>query len=253
MDANYWNTFAHEYHKVVTDAFTYGRNKIVEEYVDRIASPEHEAADFGCGTGKALPFLSTKFKNVYGYDFSEKLLEFAHDRCAKIDNVHIELADLSQPVKHLPMVEAAISLNAAIMPSAELRDQMLKGIVSRIKPGGHLILVVPSVESILYIAFREMEVNLRKGLELADAVADVDLTSIPDSRSIIQGIMGRGGEPTKHFLKEELEVTIKKLKLDLLTIHKVEYAWATELDDVPRWVKEPYPWDWLVLASVPEK
>jgi SAM-dependent methyltransferase len=253
MDANYWNGFAHEYHKVVTDAFTYGRGRTIEDFIDRIASPDRTAADFGCGTGKMLPFLAQKFHGVYGYDFSEKLLEYASERCRKIQNVQIAQVDLSEPVKHLPMVDMAISLNAAIMPDNEKRERMLKGIVSRIKPGGHLIFVVPSVESILYIAFRDMEFHIKKGLPAKEAALQVDLSSLTDPRQMAQGVLARGGEPTKHYLKEELTVLVKSLKLELLEITKVEYAWTTELDSVPRWMREPYPWDWLVFATLPVK
>jgi hypothetical protein len=33
------------------------------------------------------------------------------------------------------------------------------------------------------------------------------------------------------------------------SIEKVEYDWSTEFADPPRWMKDPYPWDWLVLSK----
>ena len=87
MDVNYWNEFAHEYDEHVIDAFTYGRAKTVGQQIKRFASLQKDAADFGCGPGKILPYLSEKFRTVYGYDFSDKLLESAHKRCADLKNV----------------------------------------------------------------------------------------------------------------------------------------------------------------------
>jgi hypothetical protein len=29
---------------------------------------------------------------------------------------------------------------------------------------------------------------------------------------------------------------------------KLEYGWKTEFSHPPRWMKAPFPWDWLVTA-----
>lgn len=49
----------------------------VGQQIKRFASPQKDVVDFGCGPGKTLPYLSEKFRTVYGYDFSDKLLESA--------------------------------------------------------------------------------------------------------------------------------------------------------------------------------
>jgi len=116
MDVNYWNNFAYEYDDMVTDAFTYGRSNTIAAQIERLASPGLNVADFGCGPGKLLPWLATKFQKVYGYDFSNKLLSIAKKRCKGLTNVVIKNADLSRPVDRLPMVDVAVSLNAALMP-----------------------------------------------------------------------------------------------------------------------------------------
>ena len=30
---------------------------------------------------------------------------------------------------------------------------------------------------------------------------------------------------------------------------KIEYGWDTEFIKVPFWLKEPKPWDWMVVAK----
>ncbi len=254
MDVNYWNNFAHEYDDLVTDAFTYGRSNILAEVIQRYASPDLEAADFGCGPGKMLPFLSSKFLKVYGYDFSDRLLEYARKRCRGLKNVGIRNADLTQSVDHLPRVDVAISLNAAIMPDLQLRLAFLQGMSSRLKPGGHLILNVPSVESLLYCAFRETEWHRRNGHPPQRAEKLTDISSLSGPRMTAHGILKRGEEPTKHYLREELIVLIRdEMHLDLLDLLQMQYDWKTELeeDEIPDWMGEPYPWDWLVIAKKP--
>ncbi len=254
MDVNYWNEFAHEYDEHVIDAFTYGRSKTVGQQVKRFASPEKDVADFGCGPGKMLPYLSEKFRSVYGFDFSDKLLESAHKRCADLKNVHIAQADLTLPVDHLPMVDVIVSLNAVLMPDPEMRMNFLRGMASRLKPGGHLILNVPSVESLLYSYFRETEWYRREGESPREAEALVDASYIIQPSRTAQGVFIRGTEPTKHYLREELIVLGQQdMDLDVLDVLKMEYDWATEMEDdhVPAWMGEPYPWDWILVAKKP--
>jgi hypothetical protein len=37
----------------------------------------------------------------------------------------------------------------------------------------------------------------------------------------------------------------------VLDVLKMEYDWATEMEDdnVPTWMGEPYPWDWIMVAK----
>jgi len=252
MDVNYWNEFAHEYDEHVIDAFTYGRSKMIGQQVKRFASPEKDVADFGCGPGKMLPYLSEKFRTVYGYDFSDKLLESARKFCADLKNVHILQADLSHPVDHLPLVDVIVSLNAVLMPDPELRINFLRGMASRLKPGGHLILNVPSVESLLFSYFRETEWYRKEGKSLIDAEELVDASYIINPKRTAQGIFIRGTEPTKHYLREELIVLARdEMNLEALDVIKMEYDWKIEMEDdkVPEWMGEPYPWDWILVAK----
>jgi SAM-dependent methyltransferase len=254
MDANYWDELAQTYDDAVTDAFTHGRNKTVTGAIERFASPAVDVADFGCGPGKLLPFLSTRFRRVYGYDFSQKLLDIARERCQALSNVEVAHADLSQPVNHLPMVDLAVSLNAAIMPDAELRDHFLAGMASRIRPGGHLVMNVPSVESTLYVAFRETQWHRSLGLSFREAELETDTSCLTEPQLMAQGALNRGDELTKHYLREELIVLVRDLmKLEPLEVTKMEYSWATEFetDEIPPWMQEPFPWDWLVVAKAP--
>lgn len=251
MDVNYWNEFADEYDEHVIDAFTYGRSKTVGQQVKRFASMEKDVADFGCGPGKMLPYLSEKFRMVYGYDFSDKLLDSARKRCVDLKNVHIEQADLSLPVDHLPLVDVIVSLNAVLMPDPELRTNFLHGMASRLKPGGHLIMNVPSAESLLYGYFREIEWNRRDGHSLTEAEKLVEPHCIISPEQTSRGVFIRGTEPTKHYLREELIVLAREeMKLETLDVIKMEYDWKTEMEDdsTPDWMGEPYPWDWILVA-----
>lgn len=252
MNANYWNNFADKYDDTVIDAFTYGRSRMITLVVERFASSHLTAADFGCGPGKMLPWLSTKFEKVFGYDFSNRAISIAKKRCKDIPNVVIKNVDLSLHTDRIPKVDLVVSLNAAIMPDTDPRLNFLRGMASRIKPAGHLVMNVPSVESILYDAFRETEWYRKEGNHMGKAEKMVDVSSLTRPRLLAQGRLYRGTELTKHYLREELIVLVRdEMKLDLLDIMKVEYDWKIEMEveNIPDWMGAPYPWDWLVIAK----
>ena len=252
MNAQYWNDFAHAYDDTVTDAFTYGRSNTLANIINRYSSKDLDAADFGCGPGKILPHLAARFRTVYAYDFSARLLNIARQRCTGLKNVKIRKADLSGPVGRLTQVEVIISLNAAIMPDTDLRLSFLHGMASRLRPGGHLLLDLPSIESLLYGTFREIEWHRREGSASQKAERMADVSCLPRPRMLARGVFYRGGEPTKHYLREELIVLVRdELGLDLIDILKMEYDWATEMEHnrIPAWMGDPHPWDWLVIAK----
>ena len=66
--------------------------------------------------------------------------------------------------------------------------------------------------------------------------------------ALANGIVALDGVATKHYLREELEVTLRVLGLEPIDTRKVEYAWSTEFDEAPSWLQAPYPWDWMVVA-----
>ncbi|MGC8857368.1 MAG: hypothetical protein ACP5QU_11305, partial [Anaerolineae bacterium] len=128
-----------------------------------------------------------------------------------------------------------------------------KGMVSRLKAGGYLILNVPSVESLLYSASREAEWRKKMALSDTEYQEFTYANCLTEPHLMAQGILRRGGALTKHYLKEELVVLIRQtLRLELLNILKTEYDWKTELEVERelRGIRGPRPWDWLVIARV---
>ena len=55
--------------------------------------------------------------------------------------------------------------------------------------------------------------------------------------------------PTKHYVKEELELLLDREGLKAESFHKIEYDWSTEFIKAPSWLQNPKPWDWLAIAQ----
>ena len=127
---------------------------------------------------------------------------------------------------------------------------ILKKISKSLRPGGYFVLVVPSLESMLFAKFRLIQWNLKTGMTHDQAVsASIEETDGSLDLPLEHDMVDINGVATKHYLKEELIVLLKDLRFAIAYIEKVEYDWSTEFDQPPRWMKDPYPWDWLVLSK----
>ena len=54
--------------------------------------------------------------------------------------------------------------------------------------------------------------------------------------------------PHKHYLKEELQLLLANEGFGAEDFQKIEYDWDTEFINPPKWLKDPKPWDWMVVA-----
>lgn len=253
MDVKYWNRVAEHYDEEILDVLANDRNDLLRTRIETFGSGERTASDLGTGIGKFLPVLSEHFGHVYAYDISEVCLKQAQDSCADLPNVEFFRADLSTGSNRMPKVDFVLCVNSLIMPSMSQRRRYFKLIRTHLKKNGHLLLVVPSLESALYSRLRLIEWNLRRGLNCGTAVTAVDNGNRnPNASRLQQGIVNLDHVPTKHYLKEELCATLGDLGFELNEIVKIEYDWMTEFSDPPDWMQEPFPWDWLVTARKAE-
>lgn len=249
MDKSYWNKMGKNYRDEIFSVSESDKCKVIEKQLKKFSGRNKIAADFGCGIGGFLPMLSEHFKKVYAVDFSLSCLQKAKALNGRLDNVSFHCADLTSPKLSLPKVDFILCVNAVITPSISKRIGIFKNIAAHLKKGGHLFLVVPSLESSLFANFRLIDWNLRDGMSPASAVvSDFDKTTLSPVQ-IHQGIVEIDRVPTKHYLKEELTAILEDLNFKIQLISKVEYGWDVEFNTPPAWMKSPYPWDWLVVAK----
>jgi SAM-dependent methyltransferase len=249
MDETYWNKVAQDYDSEIFCALANDRNDIIASKISNFRSKSSTAHDFGCGVGKFLPILAENFRCVYALDISDVCLQQARDICKDFQNITYLKLDLTANSAKLKKAHFGLSVNVLIMPSEEKRTAILKTISKHLYKAGHLLLVVPSLESAFYADFRLIQWNLRTGLKTEEAVSELEQPRQGSILSLRQGIVKIEGVPTKHYLAEELLAMFQNGPFDVLSIEKVEYPWATEFERPPKWMKEPFPWDWLVVLK----
>lgn len=249
MDKAYWNRMGRAYDDEIFDVRANDRNGTVGRAVDALANRKEAAFDFGCGTGKFSGFLATRFRKVDALDISESCLNEARAACGEHSNIVFQQADLSAAKTTFPAARFGLCVNVLLSESHRRRQGILKFMERHIRRGGHLAIVVPALESVLLTSARRIQWNLKDGLSYRSAAKGDESHLAAKGASISHGLITIAGVPTKHYLKEELEMTLGEFSFEMQLAEKVEYEWSSEFTEPPEWMREPYPWDWLAVAK----
>ncbi len=246
MDRNYWEKIAPAYNEEIFDVLHNDKKELIRSAIKKFSSKRKTVLDIGCAVGKWIPVLSPLFKKVYALDISAKNLEIARNNYASCSNVIYLRSDMSDGKSNIPRCDIAICINAILTDSLKKRTVFFWALPRCLKKGGHLILTVPSLESslltrIINNQFRIERSGLNKKLSAENALEKL--------KHLQQGNVDIDNVPTKHYLKEELQYLLKNEGFQIKDIRKIEYNWATEFNDPPKWLKDPYPWDWMVVAQ----
>lgn len=248
-DRDYWESVGETFEEDVFDVFANDKDRVIAEAIEAAASPDGQAADFGCGIGKMVPFLSDYFARVHAFDFSEACLKQGRDLHAGLTNVSWRRFDMCSTKRVIPAVDLVLSVNALLTPDLGKQVAMFQTLGRHLKKGGRLVLVAPALESSMLARDRMVQWNVKSGMTHAQAVAAEDRRARSGELNIKpHGIVEIDGAETKHFLEEELWDRLSAVRLEVADIVKIEYDWSTEFINPPSWMKAPFPWDWCVTA-----
>lgn len=245
MDRKYWETIAPKYETEIFDVLRNDTSGSIVAAIDEMAAQDKTVMDIGCAVGKWLPVLAPKFKRVIAADISAKNLQIAKEKYPEYDNVEYSRMDFSADELTVTPCDSAICINAILTDSLEKRINFFQSLSLCINAGGELVLVVPSLESKLYtniIADRWNVDDAENDVLPAGKLATQKISNIR------QGVTDIDNVPTKHYLKEELELLLQLEGFEVNFIKKINYGWNTEFHKPPRWLKDPYPWDWMCTA-----
>jgi SAM-dependent methyltransferase len=240
----HWNTIGQNYKEEIFDVFASDKNNILSRYFSKHANAAHTAIDFGCGIGKAFAYLSPLFKKVIGTDISGRLL--AQAKKQPYANIELIKADLVKPKISFPLAEFAFCCNVVMLPEIEKNYAIFTTIQKALKTNGTALLVLPSMESMLFSSWRLIDWYAREGVAVENIPASELAYFKGPKREMLRGNVHINGVPTKHYSAPELEVILKDAGLRITALEKIEYEWNTEFSEPPSWMGAPYPWDWLV-------
>lgn len=243
MDEAEWDEVADVFDEIILDVPRHDRGKKILQAVKQHGGDKKTAADLGCGIGRTIPMLAEHFGRVRATDISKRCLKRAERTHARYDNVEYLHADLSRGLPFKP-VDFVLCINVLLAASRARRQSMLDNICAAVKPGGHLLLVTPALESALYATHRLVQLHEAEGMKPAVA----QRKAARDTTRLDMGVVVVDGTPTKHFLKEELADVMARRGMQVKDIRKIEYPWGYALAEAPAEMGPPLPWNWMAMA-----
>jgi len=246
MEKKYWEKIAPIYETEIFDVLKNDRSGKIVKSILSFAGKKKSIIDIGCAVGKWMPVLAPNFGKVHAIDISAKNLLIAAEKFKEFKNIRYERVDMSATKVPNVQYDAAICINAILTEHLKKRNLFFKHMASFIKKGGDLVLVVPSLESKLFSHVIANKFNVD---DAKNDKAPTGKRAIRQIRYIKDGVTDIDDVPTKHFLKEELELLLTLEGFKVMEIEKIKYDWTTEFHKPPSWLKNPKPWDWLVVAK----
>ena len=234
---DYWDGVGEEWNDEIHDSLAEDLGGVAKAAIAEFSAPDEPAIDFGCGVGKYLPLLASHCSRVVGLDISRRLLAIARKEleAAAVRDFRLHRADLGASTLErlsLPQAGLAICVNVLISPEPCTRDAILANIAASVRPGGHLVLVVPSVRSAVLqraMLSRWHEERRRRKLRAKPAFDPEEATCAADEAA---GVFCREGVRTKHFREDEVRRQLRVAGFDeVVAVRRVEYAWHTEFPD----------------------
>lgn len=238
MKAKEWDRLAKakKYHEEILSPI---KQKQTREKILRKIGKGHKAIDLGCGLGELIPHLIKRYDEVVAIDFSQGMIEKARQKGGRV-----EKADLKNLRKYRKY-DTAISINSILAPSIKEIDKILKEIRKALKKDGKLVAVMPSMDSVLYVAMLVYERQLRKMKDKAKAVRETK--KIIGNYGFIRGTFEQDGEQ-KFFYDFEIKHRLHKAGFKDVKTEKLHYPWKALENDEMNFPQEKEPWDWLVEA-----
>jgi SAM-dependent methyltransferase len=246
MKRSYWEKIAPTYGEEIFDVLHNDKKALIRSVINQYASKKKTVIDIGCAIGKWLPVLSPAFKKVVAADISAKNLAIAQQLYPAYKNVEYLRTDMSGKKSKLPLCDFAICINAILTPSQKDRDVFFQSLGTCLKKGGRIVISVPSLESWLFTSVVQQQFKIDKAL-FPDTKNGKE--AIRKWNNIRKGNADIDEVPHKHFLKEELQLLLANAGFIAEEFQKIEYDWSTEFHKAPHWLKNPKPWDWMVVAK----
>ena len=246
MNRTYWEKIAPSYADEIFDVLHNDKKALIRSVIKKYAARNKTVIDIGCAIGKWLPVLSPAFKKVIAVDISAKNLEIAKQLYPQYKNVEYLRADMSGKKTKVPQCDFGICINSILTPSLKDRTIFFQSLAACVKKGARIVITIPSLESWLLTSIIQQQFKIDKSLF---PLIKNSKEAIRKWNNIRQGNADIDEVPHKHYLKEELQLLLANEGFVAEDFQKIEYNWDTEFIKTPKWLKEPRPWDWMVVAK----
>jgi len=229
-----WNQLADSFETFVCDVAVDETSDQLQRFVDtlKLSPGKSVLVDLGCGIGSFIRKFEHRFKEIIGVEYAPRVIARAKERCAGIKGVTWLTMDAGRAAKQLGgRADLTVCLNMITSASAALRQAQWAAVASITKPGGHALLVLPSLES---------EEMLQRHSRRDPRNTQFEITE--------GGLVETEGSWQKHYRRDELAQIASTHGLVMKRIDRIVSPWSRTGLRKPRSGEWENPWDWICLA-----
>jgi SAM-dependent methyltransferase len=237
VNRNEWNQLAESFEELVCDVAVDETSDQLKRFVDSLPlSPRKSVlVDLGCGIGSFIVKFGSRFKEIVAVEYAPRVIARAKERCTEIEGVKWLTMDAARAAKQIgACADLAVCLNVITSASAAVRNAQWAAVASITKPGGHALLVLPSLES---------EEMLQRHSRLDTRNTQFEITE--------NGLVETEGSWQKHYRRDELTAIASDHGLVMRRIDRIVSPWSRTGMKKPRSQDWENPWDWICLAKRP--
>ncbi len=247
--AHYWSEAAGRYEEEFIDPYLPGVRNPLPRALERLGRSGRTAADLGCGVGPLLPALARDFDRVLAVDFAAGMLERARQRCVGLTNVSFHQLSFRELGELATRADVGVAVNSLVLPDTRELDEALRTIAGWLKPGGHLLGIVPAMDAVHYFTMLLVDRARRAGMpedkarQNAAHNAEHSYYDFAFSRFHFQGL-------DQHFwFPFEVRYRLKQAGFRRVRLARVHLSW-TQFGCAKDLGHLPPPWDWYFHARV---
>lgn len=235
MSCDRWNHLAETFEDEVCDITVNDSNRVMHRLITKVQ--QHSCGtlvDLGCGIGTFIRRFGSRFRNVIGVDYSQRILARAKEHCSKMPQVQWVCANMQKAVDLIgPTSDLTTCLNVITSSSGACRYSQWTAVRKITRPGGFVLVAVPSLESAKMIALNTNSRSARRRFARLDF-----------------GLVHSGDEFQKYYSEAELRNEMLRHRFIVRAVRRIRYPWAEEGLRLPRGTNCSDPWDWVCLAQL---
>jgi 2-polyprenyl-3-methyl-5-hydroxy-6-metoxy-1,4-benzoquinol methylase len=234
MSKNQWDRLATCFEDEVCD-ITAVSGDLLSELVHRVRPGDDRVlVDAGCGIGSFIDRFGSRYGEIVAFDFAPRMVGRAKQRCKHMPHVTWRTMGLEDAASKIgPVGDLTVCLNVITSTNVDLRERQWTSLAGLSKPGGQVLVVVPSIESARHV------------IKHIDASNEIHGSKVDD------GLIFRGDEHQKHYGREELRQTVWCHGLRVQSLRRIFYPWTDE--GLSEELSVRRPWDWVCLARKPSR